>query len=51
MASGSVAKRPKGKNIKRGEKYFEVMGKSGAEFLSDILKKGIKLFKLVGNTD
>jgi hypothetical protein len=53
MASGSVAKRPKflSKNIKRAEKYFEVMEKSGAEFLTDILKKGSKLFKLVGNTD
>jgi hypothetical protein len=53
MASGSVANRPKflSKNIKRVEKYFEVMEKSGAEFLKDILKKGSKRFKLVGNTD
>jgi hypothetical protein len=50
-ASGSVAKRPKflSKNMKRAEKYFEE--KSGAEFLTDILKKGSKRFKLVGNTD
>jgi hypothetical protein len=34
------------KTIKRAEKYFEVMEKSG-----DILKKGSKCFKLVGNTD
>jgi hypothetical protein len=53
MASGSVAKRPKflSKNIKRAEKYFEVIEKSGAEFLTDILKKGSKRFTLVGNTD
>jgi hypothetical protein len=38
-------------NIKRAKKYFEVMEKSGAEFLTDILKKGSKRFKLVGNTD
>jgi hypothetical protein len=45
MASGSVAKRPKflSKNIKRAEKYVEVMEKSGAEFLTDILKRVVNV--------
>jgi hypothetical protein len=40
----SVAKGPKfqPKNIKRAEKYFQWLGKYGAEFLTDLSKKGRK---------
>jgi hypothetical protein len=39
------------KNTNRTENYFEGLGKSGTEFLTDLSKKGRKEAKILGGLD